>query len=308
MISGATLIFVNPPSDTFDDRNLRTSEHPYGVKSVPHHLKHKVRYDTHLALLACEVMTEADRCGIHACDHRSHDAVDLPEQVKLQQQLGKIDAEGTVYLATAAGEALGREGPRKVSEDAGAPNDNHIQTSVKARVEDQMRLRGAPKGDEKATEELEAIGGVRCPRRSLMKLPHHTPAGAGVRRVIEGMLYEDPVLVERCMAAIGKLSRNALAPTSKEILQLRRRLCKAWGFDYDSTRQRVFNGELPNTKLEYVIWESWRRASQDPDDEVPRWLIDSATSGIEVHPKSRGIFPPSREQEPEDRPPFIVLP
>ena len=69
-------------------------------------------------------------------------------------------------------------------------------------------------------------------------------------------------------------------------------------------RQQVFKGELPKTELDYVVWEGWRRASQYPDGEVPRWLIGGAPSGIEEHPKLRGIFPPSREPEPQDRPPL----
>ena len=76
------------------------------------------------------------------------------------------------------------------------------------------------------------------------------------------------------------------------------------GFDYDDMRARAFSNDSPLTEQDYVVREGWRRAFQDPDYEVPRWLLEGAPAGIEEHPKLRGICPLSRESEPQDRPPL----
>ena len=78
---------------------------PYGLKLAPPKLKEQIRYETHLAILACKIMNQAVDTNNIAFYWRDEGDVNLPEHTALEQRSYRYAA---AYVTPAAMNPLGK--------------------------------------------------------------------------------------------------------------------------------------------------------------------------------------------------------
>ena len=155
-----------------------------------------------------------------------------------------------------------------------------------------MRLRGGEDPAEaRRRENAAAVGGMRNPRESLLKVPGHIPVAAEVVTIIRTFLHSHPDIAPNVLQSIGICKEELEAQgfvdhLDEHVLQhLRERLAATLGADLTQ--------DTAMTELVAPLFSGWIRRAGDPDRPLGKWLYDGAPAGIRAHPEGAGIFPPS---------------
>ena len=80
---------------------------------------------------------------------------------------------------------------------------------------------------------------------------------------------------------------NSKGPGEEDIQELKDELNQVFGTS--PTDMTITPGV--HTELDAKFLENWRRAANDPDTEVPQWLVRGSPAGITSWPKDKGICP-----------------
>ena len=166
---------------------------------------------------------------------------------------------------------------------------------VRQQVHQPLQLQGKDIRAQRRIENEKAIGGMRNPRLSLLRVPGHRKVGAEIAAIIDNYLDEHPAVQDRLMRAIGDKTKMNKGPTKEEIKELTTRLEKYFGLaPHEATSFR--------TQLHQPMYEAWVRASGDPDIHVPKWLKEGTPMGIDKVAELAGVFPAVHQETPkEDR-------
>lgn len=134
------------------------------------------------------------------------------------------------------------------------------------------------------------LGGLRKATSAAAKLPVARDIGRQIKHLLQSELEANPVLLARCIDAIGSVDPDA-GPTDQDLSIARRKL----GALLNTTETDPLDSREHDCTLCAGLLAAWAGAAQDPDVAVPRWLREGAPAGITSHPQACGIFPPAEE-------------
>ena len=134
-------------------------------------------------------------------------------------------------------------------------------------------------------ENRRAIGGMRNPLQSLDRVPGHVEVGRRISTILDELLEERPHIITTVVKSIGVEKDQAPALKDYDISEAQKRMAKYLQADLHD-----------NPGLAEVcapLLKGWQEAAHDPDSHLISWLYSGAPAGIDAHPVSVGIFPPS---------------
>ena len=134
----------------------------------------------------------------------------------------------------------------------------------------------------KEAENTNAIGGLRNPHVSIVKVPGWWATGGILECVLEEMFLKHR---SKCEQAVGWLGSEEACGFGADIVEgTRHKLCEALGHPH---------ARLPKEGLSAELVEALVRHAEDPDVSLPEWLRGGTPLGIEKEIKGHGIFPPA---------------
>ena len=167
-----------------------------------------------------------------------------------------------------------------------APADELFESKRRAIMPNPLRMVDDAAAIKEREEEL-AIGGMRKPQRSITKLPGVVSTGRKLRGLLEKALKAHPRLEVMILRAIG--DKNAAKDIPYDIIDsVRDELAALLEVKDTGAVERGYFG----TELRAHLLDGWRRAANDPDWAVTKWLTDTGVpAGLALHPEDCGIFP-----------------
>ena len=163
---------------------------------------------------------------------------------------------------------------------------------VRQRVKRPVRLRGEDAESRRTRENREALGGMRNPRVSNMRVTGHNAIGKKAFKVLSRLILADGAIESAVMNALGDKTKTHKGPSKEQIILARSALFDALGLDY---RHRTRGA----SKLEHQLYGEWLRQAKDYDVDIQGWLAQGTPMGIESEIIPRGVCPEVHEATPE---------
>ena len=141
---------------------------------------------------------------------------------------------------------------------------------------------------ERERENIMAVGGLRCPLRSLTLVPGWCGAGARIRAALDVVVDNNIGELETMFKLLGK----GYAGIPDDIVQeARSALANTLGTKPRKSKRGRIRADL------VAAMSAW---AEDPDDVIAEWLSGSTPLGIKNKIQTRGIFPKSEKHGGQD--------
>ena len=163
----------------------------------------------------------------------------------------------------------------------------------KERIQFSQLLRGENDVDIKEQEDRLAIGGLRNPHVSIRKLPLVASFGISLGEKLSSLIEANPEWMSSTLKLIGQDTSTAPRDASEAV---RHTISEACG----KPNLVPVNHPTCSTPIRAHLLEAWRKASQDPDEEVYKWFVQGAPVGIYMPVEACGIFPTISDEDKED--------
>ena len=151
----------------------------------------------------------------------------------------------------------------------------------------------AGKRARKDAEEIEYIGGMRCPLRSLALIPAWESVGARIAVIMNGVFDSTPDAQEVALR-FGDLDYQGPSDTTLE--KVRSLLISEFKLQGIIQKKPEFGNP---SEINATLFCGLLRAAGDPDtSHLEDWTLNGAPMGIDKEIPTAGIFPPSTKPRP----------
>lgn len=174
------------------------------------------------------------------------------------------------------GNALVRADCVREPEGAGVDMLRHVQT----------------RADRGEAQNIDSIGGMRCPAVSITRVPGWARVGERARRVVETCVRQD-VGLQQVSLRFGDCDFEG--PSEAAILRVRSELIREFSLPELASLQPQWG--TPSS-ISTALFAGLLQAARDPDaDTSQHWLEVGVPLGVAVPIGTSGIFPPSTLDE-----------
>ena len=146
-------------------------------------------------------------------------------------------------------------------------------------------------------DESRALGGLRCARLSVLKLPQSDRAGLVLRTQLLKCLQSTPGLLSDMLGSLG--NDVTTVPGNDVIRHCREMVAKGLG---------ISSSISDRCSLWPRLFTWWRQQSSDPETEVEKWMLEGAPMGLAKGIPSSGIFPNKHDGQCVGDPELLITP
>ena len=118
------------------------------------------------------------------------------------------------------------------------PEDDLIKQTLKRPI----RLRNEGGIAQRTKENLEALGGVRNPKKAIQRLPNHKKIGQLALDAMMQVLYADAAIEDLILKALGDSTKANKGPWEEQIIRARKTLYKVLGISYTRRSRLIYLG------------------------------------------------------------------